>query len=433
MNLKSGNINKLYFSVVDTETTGLYTNRHDRIIEIAIIRIDFGGKVISEYSTLINPERDIGPTHIHGLQAKDVIHAPTFEEIGGNIVEALQDSILVGHNILFDHKFIESEFNRLDKKIPKLPMLCTMNLAQKADPLLPSRKLNACCAHFGVKLKNAHSAYYDAVASSKLLTKCFNKLKLSEDNLFSNLSIKADIPSKESWPAIPDSEKIFTRKDSKSRPNLEANYLCNLINKLPSKVSNDFLSDSYLGMLDLVLEDRKVTEEEAESLFDLAKELGLSNKGVLEVHHQYLKQLVEIAWEDKVITESEMKDLDLIRNLLTINETTFKNFIAEVKTKTPTELSLNRYAVTEESLTDKKICFTGSFTCVINGEIPDRSFAEEVVSDIGMIVTKGVTKDLDYLIIADPDSMSGKAKKARKYGVRIIAEQVFWRMMGFQI
>jgi DNA polymerase-3 subunit epsilon len=35
----------------------------------------------------------------------------------------------------------------------------------------------------------------------------------------------------------------------------------------------------------------------------------------------------------------------------------------------------------------------------------------------GLIVKKGVAKDLDFLVAADPDSMSGKAKKAREYGI----------------
>jgi DNA polymerase-3 subunit epsilon len=41
-----------------------------------------------------------------------------------------------------------------------------------------------------------------------------------------------------------------------------------------------------------------------------------------------------------------------------------------------------------------------------------------------------VTKKLDYLVMADPDSLSGKAKKARSYGTRILAESVFWNLMG---
>ena len=39
--------------------------------------------------------------------------------------------------------------------------------------------------------------------------------------------------------------------------------------------------------------------------------------------------------------------------------------------------------------------------------------ATAVASEYGMVVVKGVTKKLDYLVMADPDSLSGKAKKAR--------------------
>ena len=48
----------------------------------------------------------------------------------------------------------------------------------------------------------------------------------------------------------------------------------------------------------------------------------------------------------------------------------------------------------------------------------------------GMVVKKSVTKSLDYLVCADPETMSGKAKKAREYGVRIIAEPAFFKMVS---
>jgi hypothetical protein len=40
---------------------------------------------------------------------------------------------------------------------------------------------------------------------------------------------------------------------------------------------------------------------------------------------------------------------------------------------------------------------------------------------------------LDILVVADPDSMSGKANKAHKYGVRVVAEPVFWKMLEIQV
>ena len=48
----------------------------------------------------------------------------------------------------------------------------------------------------------------------------------------------------------------------------------------------------------------------------------------------------------------------------------------------------------------------------------------------GMLPTDSVTKSLDILVVADPQSQSGKAKKARQYGIRIIHEYEFWRLLG---
>ena len=50
-----------------------------------------------------------------------------------------------------------------------------------------------------------------------------------------------------------------------------------------------------------------------------------------------------------------------------------------------------------------------------------------------MVVAPRVTKKLDMLVVADPDSLSGKARKAREYGVRIVAETAYWSMIGVEV
>ena len=89
------------FAVVDVETTGLFPNAHDRIVEIAIFRIDQTGNVKSEYSTLVNPLRDMGPLHIHGVTARHVKAAPIFPDIVGDIVPLLRGAVFVAHNVFF--------------------------------------------------------------------------------------------------------------------------------------------------------------------------------------------------------------------------------------------------------------------------------------------------------------------------------------------
>ncbi|MSY02506.1 MAG: hypothetical protein F2672_02225, partial [Actinobacteria bacterium] len=61
------------FAVVDTETTGF--GKTDRIIEIGIVLVD-GNEIIQEWETLINPERDISNSNIHGITSEIVSLAP---------------------------------------------------------------------------------------------------------------------------------------------------------------------------------------------------------------------------------------------------------------------------------------------------------------------------------------------------------------------
>jgi DNA polymerase III subunit epsilon len=41
----------------------------------------------------------------------------------------------------------------------------------------------------------------------------------------------------------------------------------------------------------------------------------------------------------------------------------------------------------------------------------------------------GLTRRTKVLVAADPDSLSGKAKKARDYGIPIITEAALWRYL----
>jgi DNA polymerase-3 subunit epsilon len=59
--------------------------------------------------------------------------------------------------------------------------------------------------------------------------------------------------------------------------------------------------------------------------------------------------------------------------------------------------------------------------------------AEQLAVKKGLRVLPSVTKKLDLLVVADPNTQSGKAKKARQYGIRIVHEPVFWRALGVPI
>jgi DNA polymerase-3 subunit epsilon len=84
-------------------------------------------------------------------------------------------------------------------------------------------------------------------------------------------------------------------------------------------------------------------------------------------------------------------------------------------------------------LAGKSVCFTGALSCRYEGELVTRERAQELAESADMVVAPRVTKKLDILVVADPDSLSGKANKAREYGVRIVAETAFWSMIGVEV
>ncbi|GAA3859974.1 DEDDh family exonuclease [Saccharothrix violaceirubra] len=152
------------YAVVDVETTGF--TRLDRVIEIAVVRLDDAGRVTDEWCTLLNPGRDLGPQHVHRISAADVWDAPTFEQAAGAVAERLEGHVLVAHNLAFDARFLRTEFARLGTDLD-VDGLCTMRLASRFLP--GARSLEACCAAAGVPLGSAHEALADARATASLL------------------------------------------------------------------------------------------------------------------------------------------------------------------------------------------------------------------------------------------------------------------------
>uniref|UniRef100_UPI0028051EB1 exonuclease domain-containing protein n=1 Tax=uncultured Actinomyces sp. TaxID=249061 RepID=UPI0028051EB1 len=87
------------YAVVDLETTGLSPTT-DSILEVALVLTDAAGRVERSWSTLIDPGAgvDVGPTHIHGLVAEELIGAPGFDEVADLLAADLAGRAVVAHN-----------------------------------------------------------------------------------------------------------------------------------------------------------------------------------------------------------------------------------------------------------------------------------------------------------------------------------------------
>jgi DNA polymerase-3 subunit epsilon len=171
-------------------------------------------------------------------------------------------------------------------------------------------------------------------------------------------------------------------------------------------------------------------------LLDLARHWGIGGNKIQEAHQQYLRQLARSALADGVITETERRDLRQVAFLLGIYGSELDEILKMASRTLSREPMVDKSTLEplrREQLTGNRVCFTGECQCRHLGQIITRKMATELATNQGVIVVESVTKNLPLLVVADPLSQSGKAKKARKYGILIMHEVVFWKVLGIEV
>lgn len=163
------------FAIIDLETSG-FNPPVNKIIEIAILKIDKHGTEIDRLETLIDPaDGNVGRTDIHGIDLHMLKGAPSFSEVSGRILELIQDSIVVAHNARFEENFLAHELNEAGHKYDLIPALDTLWLARNTIDL-PNYKLDTVMKGFNERIVDAHTALGDVVAVSKILPKMLSRI-----------------------------------------------------------------------------------------------------------------------------------------------------------------------------------------------------------------------------------------------------------------
>ncbi|QWX82536.1 exonuclease [Cellulophaga sp. HaHaR_3_176] len=163
------------YAVLDIETTGGKFNE-EGITEIAIHKFD-GHKVVDQFISLVNPEKDIQPfvVNLTGISNKMLTTAPKFHEVAKRIIEITEDTVLIAHNAQFDYRILRTEFRRLGYNFER-KTICTVELSQKLLPEAESYSLGKLVRSLGIPVSDRHRANGDALATLKLF-----KLLLSKD------------------------------------------------------------------------------------------------------------------------------------------------------------------------------------------------------------------------------------------------------------
>ena len=163
------------YAILDIETTGGKYNE-EGITEIAIYKFD-GHEIVDQFISLVNPERKIQPfvVNLTGINNEMLRNAPKFYEVAKRIIEITEGCILVAHNAQFDTRILRTEFDRLGYDYQR-ESLCTVELAKKLIPDMPSYSLGKLVRSLGIPLSDRHRAAGDAKATVTLF-----KLLLSKD------------------------------------------------------------------------------------------------------------------------------------------------------------------------------------------------------------------------------------------------------------
>ena len=162
------------YSIVDIETTGGKYNE-EGITEIAIYKYD-GHKIVDQFISLVNPEREIQPfvVNLTGINSNMLLNAPKFYEVAKRIVEITEDSILVAHNAQFDYRILKTEFKRLGFQFER-ETLCTVELSKGLIPDQQSYSLGKLTRALGIPVSDRHRAAGDAQATVKLFQMLLDK------------------------------------------------------------------------------------------------------------------------------------------------------------------------------------------------------------------------------------------------------------------
>lgn len=431
------------YAVVDLETTGLRPSWHDRIVEIGIVLLDPDGEQEATWQTLVNPQRDLGPQEVHGIAAADVLAAPTFADVAGTVADLLRGRTLVAHNATFDTSFLRASYETLGLRVPirSATSLCTMRWAGRLMPRAP-RTLAGCCTHAGIRLNQHHAALADATATAALLRHLMDitgrphpqhrSASATHRTWSPPWTEVCDVAESATWPLITNRGcTCVVRGNATAR---QVPFLSRLVDSLPAECTDD-AQTTYLALLDRALIDRFLSVREQHALVSCARELGIDQPTATTLHRRYLNALARAAWDDHLITYAEREDLDAVAHLLDLDPGDVDTALRDARPTEPpgaptsAELDAAPPPAPDPAVPERfrlgpgdMVVFTGEMT------LPRDVWIARARA-VGLIPHTGVTKKVRLVVAADPDSLSGKARKAADYGIPIITEGAFARMI----
>ncbi len=153
------------FTAIDFETA---KGNRNSACAVGIVTVE-NGKIIEEYSTLIQPPDNdyfYKNIEIHGITPENTANIPFFDKIYPEIKKRLKGKIIVAHNESFDRSVLIKTMNEYGLDYSDLSIADRWECTYR----IHGDSLDVCCDKFGIEL-NHHEALSDARACAKLYLK----------------------------------------------------------------------------------------------------------------------------------------------------------------------------------------------------------------------------------------------------------------------
>ncbi len=167
------------YVVFDLETTGMSYEK-DRIIEIGAIKVT-DNKITGTFNMLINPECYISPyiSNIVHITNDMVTDKAVISEAMPYFIDFVKELPLIAHNAPFDISFMKYNAESLGFSLNN-SVIDTLRLSRKYNKECKKHNLAYLTEYFNINLKNAHRAYFDALATYelyKIIQNKYNKMQ----------------------------------------------------------------------------------------------------------------------------------------------------------------------------------------------------------------------------------------------------------------
>jgi len=298
---------KIYCSL-DIETSGFDPLKNE-VLEIGFVFFEptkNGFKITEEYSRVFKPNGEV-PANILGLTGisqEELDNAESFSDHKEDLQQKLKEAVIVGHNIVFDIKFLESTGLKFSGQV-----IDTLDLVQWILPTHHSYNLENLMHTFGISHKEAHRALADSKATLKLLEKLLQvysgfpeKLKEEIQKLIKSQNYPWQNFLQVSLPPLVFSEMA---KPAKAKKPQTSSALSKLI---PETFYNFSLGENYLPILAAAKQAGKIllVVPKAQTALDLYKQ-GLVGEAVFLPELKFDKKKFFKLLKGKNLSVDELK------------------------------------------------------------------------------------------------------------------------------